>query len=303
MTRTLVSVAVALIALGGCVDEIPDEVVEPPAPQRLVIGLVPEQNIFDQYDRYEALADYLSARSESEIELKVFRHYGRLIEAFESSSVDGGFLGSFAFALAHERYGVDPVARPVGPNESSTYYGLIFVRKDSGIRQYRDLMGKRFAFVDPLTTAGYLLPLEFFHDFGIRDFRTVFSDSYFAGTHEDAILDVLDGRADVGAAKSSVFARLAAYDSRVGSDLVFLAKSREVPENVLVLARHVDSETSAAVEAALLAMHEIEAGQGTLERFGASRFITTTLEDYAAVYDYVADVGLDLATYDYDNPR
>jgi len=301
--RTFVSVAVALIVLGGCADELPHEVVEPPEPQRLVIGLIPEQNIFDQYDRYEAVADYLSARGNFEIELKIFPSYGSLIEGFESSSVDGGFMGSFAFALAHERYGVEPLARPVGLDESSTYYGLIFVRKDSGIRQYRDLMGKRFAFVDPLTTAGYLLPLEFFHDFGIRDFRKVFSHSYFAGTHEGAILDVLDGRADIGAAKSTVFARLAAYDSRVGSELVFLAKSREVPENVLVLARDVDSAVKASLERSLLQMHDTERGQEVLTRFGASRFITTTQEDYAAVYDYVADVGLDLAAYDHNNPK
>lgn len=303
MTRATNIALVGLLALGGCASEALEDEAEPIARERIVIGLVPEQNIFDQLDRYEPLADYLSIRSGVQIELKVVSTYGNLIDEFTSSKLDGGFMGSFLLALAHERLGVEPLARPVGLDESSNYYGLVFVRKDSGIRLYRDLMGKRFAFVDPATTAGYLLPLKFFHDFGIRDYREVFSSSYFAGTHEAAIRDVLDGTADIGAAKSTVFARLAREDPRIASELVFLAKSPEVPDNALALRGDLDPAIRAAVEKSLLEMHDDPEGHSVLREFGALRFIETRLDDYARVYEYAATVGLDLATYDYSDPR
>ena len=92
---------------------------------------------------------------------------------------------------------------------------MIFVRKDSGIDDAADMAGKRFAFVDKATTAGYLLPLNYFKDKGIENYREYFSETYFTGTHEDAIYDVLNRRADIGAAKNTVFDRLALKDSRI----------------------------------------------------------------------------------------
>jgi phosphonate transport system substrate-binding protein len=303
VTRTTSIALVCLLVFGGCTSEAVDEDVEPTARHRIVLGLIPERNLFNQLDRYEPLADYLSRRSGIDIELKVVSTYGNLIDDFISSGLDGGFMGSFLLALAHERLGVEPLARPVGLDESSTYYGLVFVRKDSGIRLYRDLMGKRFAFVDPATMAGYLLPLKFFHDFGIRDYRTVFSSSYFAGTHEGAIRDVLNGTADIGAAKSTVFGQLAREDPRIGSELIFLAKSPEVPANSLALRGDLDPEIRTALEQSLLGMQDDPEGQEVLRRFGALRFIETHLDEYATVFDYAAEVGLDLATYDYTDPR
>jgi phosphonate transport system substrate-binding protein len=298
----LTPLAVAgLLAFGGCAGEEPVVRDEPVERERLVVGLIPEQNIFRQFDRYERLTDYIAFRSGIDIELKILSRYGNLIDNFESSGLDGGFMGSFVYALAHERLGIEPVARPVGLDESSTYYGLVFVRKDSGIKHYRDLMGKRFAFVDRATTAGYLLPLKFFHDFGIRDYRQVFAESYFAGTHEGAIRDVLDRRADIGAAKSTVFARLSREDPRIGSELDFLARSPDVPENALALSSDVAPEIREALTRTLLGMHDDETGRIVLQEFGALRFIETTNDDYAPVYEYAVEVGLDLATYDYLN--
>ena len=50
------------------------------------------------------------------------------------------------------------------------------------------MKGKTFAFVDKATTAGHLLPLAYFKAHGIQDYKTYFKETYFAGTHENAIL-------------------------------------------------------------------------------------------------------------------
>ena len=54
------------------------------------------------------------------------------------------------------------------------------------------MKGKTFAFVDKATTAGYLLPLAYFKHNGINDYNKFFKKTYFTGTHEDAIYDVLN---------------------------------------------------------------------------------------------------------------
>ena len=159
-------------------------------------------------ERYEPLAGYLSKKIGVKIKLKVLPRYGNIINNFVSGGMDAAFFGSFTYALAHAKLGVEVLARPENGEGISSYHGIIIVRKDSHIETAEDMRGKRFAFVDKATTAGYLLPLAYFKKHGIGNYRSYFKETYFAGTHEDAIYDVLNKKTDIGAAKNTVFERL-----------------------------------------------------------------------------------------------
>jgi phosphonate transport system substrate-binding protein len=280
---------------------------EPPAPakkphaEKLLIGLIPEQNIFKQLERYEPLTEYLFRKTGVKVKLKILPRYGNIIDNFRSSGLDGAFFGSFTYTLAHAKLGVEVLARPVALDNTSTYYGVIFVRKDSRIRTAADMKGKRFAFVDRATTAGYLLPLEYFQKNGISDYRQFLKEAYFAGTHEDTINDVFNRKADIGAAKNTVFDRMAKANPRIREELLVLEKSLEVPENALALRKDIDPALREHLREALLAMDRDPDGKKVLEKFGAHRFIETTNRDYDVVVKYAEHIHLDLKTYDYKN--
>ncbi len=267
----------------------------------LVIGVVPEQNIFDQMNRYQPLADYLSEKVDAKIKLTVLTEYGNIVDNFFFLGLDGAFFGSFTYALAHSKLGLEVLARPEYFDGVSTYHGLIFVRKDSAIRTAKDMRGKKFAFVDKATTAGYLLPLEYFEKHGIKNYKTYFRETYFAGTHVDAIMDVLNKKADIGAAKNTVYERMAKKDNRIEKELIILEKSPDVPENGLAVRKDLADPIKKKLKDALLNMHSEPNGRSVLTNFGARRFIETTDKDYDPVYKYAKDIGLNLATYDYAN--
>ena len=303
MLRKILPIILCAGALAACsrTETPPPRTPNPASKAILRIGLIPEQNIFVQLDRYRPLAAYLSEKIGARIELKILPRYGNIIDNFRSEKLDGAFFGSFTYALAHRKLGVIVVARPVGPDNASTYYGMIFVRKDSGIRTIRDMRGKRFAFVDKATTAGYLLPLEYFHQGGVMDYHAYFKETYFTGTHEDAIYDVLNMRVDAGAAKNTVYLRLAKENPKIRKELEILARSPDVPENGLALSKDLDDSTKKRITEALLNMDEDPEGKEILRRFGAIRFIETTNKDYDSVFEYAREIGLDLSTYDYKN--
>jgi len=278
----------------------------PPAPKavpgkKLLIGLIPEQNIFKQMERYEPLMEYLYRKTGTKMKLKILPRYGNIIDNFKSSGLDGAFFGSFTYTLAHAKVGVEVLARPVALDNTSTYHGLIFVRKDSRVRTARDMKGKRFVFVDKATTAGYLLPLEYFQKHGISNYKGYLKETYFAGTHEDAIYDVLNRKADIGAAKNTVFQRLAKADPRILKELVILERSPDVPENALALRKDIDASVRDRLKDALLKMNLDPDGKKVLEQFGALRFIETRNEEYDTVVKYAGDIHLNLSTYDYKN--
>jgi len=301
MKRPWILLGLCLALLAGCSDAGKTPAASRPPGRTLVIGLIPEQNIFKQIERYQPLATYLRAKTGIALKLKVLSRYGNIIDNFKSAGLDGAFFGSFTYAIAHARMGLTVLARPEDANGISTYYGVLFVRKDSRIRGAEAMRGKRFAFVDKATTAGYLLPLEYFRKNRIADYRTYFREAYFAGTHEDAIYDVLNRKADVGAAKSTVYERLAVADGRITRDLLILARSPEVPENGLAVRGDIEESIKIALKVALIDMDKDPAGREVLEAFGARRFIATTDSDYKPVFDYARDARIDLARYDYRN--
>lgn len=267
----------------------------------LTIGLIPEENVFRQAARYKPLGDYISKRTGIKIRFTILPRYGNIIERFNAEKFDGAFFGSFTGALAIQKMGVEPLVRPVDLDGSSAYWGYIFARRDSGIKTAADMKGKRMAFVDKATTAGYVFPVAFLREHGINDIKSHFSEYYFAGSHDAAIHAVLDKKSDVGCAKHSVFERLARDDQRLKNELLILAQSPHVPSNGLGVRGDLSEIVKKQLKEALLYMDKDAEGKEVLKRFEAIRFIPTRREDYDPVFDIAKKAGIDLKTYAYMN--
>lgn len=267
----------------------------------LTIGLIPEQNVFLQMKRYEPIAAYIRKQTGVRIRFTILSRYGNIIESFTSGRMDGAFWGSFTGALAIQKLGVEPIARPLWLDGTSSYHGYVFVRKDSGIQNVRDMKGKTIAFVERATTAGYVFPLAYLKEHGVRDLDGYFEEYYFAGSHDATIAAVLDGRADIGCAKNTIYNLVADRDPRVEDEVVILADSPTVPSNGLGLRPDLEPATKQKLRDVLLGMAEDPSGRRALEEFGAIRFISTTLEDYRPVFEIAERAGIDLKRYDYLN--
>ncbi len=301
-TLLLVMATVFSCALLSCSEHGGSPEAHSVQPRRaLRLGLIPEHNIFRQLERFQPLADYLGRRIGATVELKILRRYGNIIDNFNSAKLDGAFFGSFTYVLAHSKLGVEVLARPRAADGSSSYCGLLIVRKDSGIRTVGDMKGKVFAFVDRATTAGYLFPLAYFRRNGLANYAQFFRETYFTGTHEDAISDVLSGKADAAGVKNTVFERIMTERPGARERLVVLEQSPWVPENGLALVRDTDPVLREAILTTLLHMHEEAEGVAALKELGAVSFIPTSNRDYWPVVSYAQQIGIDLARYDYRN--
>ncbi len=269
--------------------------------EQMLIGLIPELNIFKQKARFKLLGEYLGRKIGVPVQFTILSRYGNILESFEAERMDGAFFGSFTGALAIERLGVVPIARPVNLDGGSTYHGRLFVRKDSGIRTVDEMRGKRMAFVDRATTAGYVFPLAWLRARGIRAPDGFFSEYYFTGSHDAAIAAVLEGKADIGAAKHSVYERVRKDDPRIDRDLVVIAESPSVPSNGLCVRRDLEPDLKEAFRRALLELDRDSQGAKVLAQFGALRFIETSAADYAPVTELAKSAGIDLRRYVYRN--
>ena len=276
-----------------------DEQIEANSARTLRVLLVPEKNTFEQRRRYKYITDYLSQKMEMNVTVEIMANYGEISEAFQAGRADAGFFGSFSYAMTHVRSGIEPIARPVWLDGSSTYRGYIFVRKDSKIRSVKDMRHKSLVLVDKATTAGFIFQLYYFEYAGIDDMEDYFSRISFARSHDAAAWAVYTGEADIGGAKNHIFDSLAEEYPDFRNQMLVLAESPEFPSNGLAVRKDLNSALKLRLKTLLLSLHETEEGRKVLQNFGAVKFIETTNDDYAAVYNMVRGLGIDLESYSY----
>ena len=261
----------------------------------LLLGIEPEHNIFDQMERYRILAEYLSDQLGLKVNLTIMSRYGEVIKRIRDRQLDGAFLSSYTATLGIRELGLEPVVSPVNLNGESTSRGYIFVRADSGIQEVADMRGKSMIYVDPATMEGYLYPRAYLRGQGVTDLDTFFSHFSFAGSHASVVYAVLDGRADVGAAKDTVFDKLTHQDPSIGQELRIIARSPQEPEITLCLRQELGGELREKIGAALLHMDKTARGKRVLQEFAALRFVASSPSDFARIEQMAREAGVALA--------
>lgn len=251
--------------------------------EELLIGIEPEHNIFDQMERYRSLAGYLSEQLGVKVKLTIMSRYGEVLKRFKSLRLDGAFLTPYTATLAINELDLEPVANPVNLNGESASQGYILVRKDSAIHDVKDMRDKSMLFVDPATMEGYLFALAYLKQHGITDINTFFHRVAFSGSHASTIFAVLDGRADVGAAKNTVFDKLVHNDPSIGQELQVLAQSPKVPEITLCIKSEIAEDLREKLSAVLLAMDKTADGEKVLRQFEALRFVKSKKADFETI--------------------
>lgn len=264
-----------------------------------LIGLIPEENIFRQVQRHRPLAAYLSEKLGTKVKFTILSRYGDIVDRFVSREMDGAFFGIFTSVLAQEKLGVEPVARPVNLDGTSTAQGYLFVRKDSGIKSVGDIKGKRMVFVDRATATGYLFVVALLREAGITDLDGYFREYYFTGSQDTAVFAVLDGKADVGAVKSRILNKLIEKDPLIKDEIRIIATSMNLPDTTLCIKSSTPEALKTRLKAVLLSMDEDEQGREVLASMGILKFTGADKADFRPVYELAEKAGISIKHYSY----
>jgi phosphonate transport system substrate-binding protein len=265
-----------------------------------ILGLIPEENIFRQIKRHKPLEDYLTEKLGIEVRFTILSRYPDIIDRFTIRNMDGAFFGIFTAALAQEKLGVEPIARIVNEDGSSTAQGCLFVRKDSDIKKAKDLRRKRMAFVDMATATGYLFAIAYLRENGINnDISSYFSRTFFTGSHDTAVYTVLSGRADAGTAKCRVLKKLSVTDPLIEDEIKVIARSLEMPDNTLCIRPGIEPELKKKLTSTLLKMHTDSKGKEVLKKLEALKFVSAGWSEFKAVKELSDKAGINMKRYIY----
>lgn len=155
-------------------------------------ALVPGQDSAVLMENGKLLEKWILEKSGLHVRMQVPVSYVAVVEAIGSHRVDVAILNTFGYMLAHDKYGAQ--AKLIGVNRGMTQYWGQIITADPKIKTLQDLQGKKFAYVDPASTSGYVLPAKLFKDHNIK-----LGDTVFAGKHDSVVMMVYQGRVDAGA--------------------------------------------------------------------------------------------------------
>lgn len=123
-------------------------------------------------------------------------NYIAVVEAFGTKKADFAAFNTFSYILAKDikKYDIEAILSVVRGDNERFYKGQIIARTDSGYKSIQDLKGKKFAYTDPASTAGYILPMTLFKNQGVELGQTV-----FALKHDSVVTMVYQKQVDAGA--------------------------------------------------------------------------------------------------------
>ncbi len=186
--------------LAGAIISVASHAAE--APKELNLGILGGQNATQQIGDNQCVKQFMDKKLNVDTQLRNSSDYSGVIQGILGEKVDlvlSMSPSSFASVYLNNPNAVDLAGIVVDDNDQSRgYHSVVVVKADSPYQKLEDLKGKSFAFADPDSTSGYLIPDHVFKkQFGgnIDDkYKNFFSSITFSGGHEQDILGVLNGQ-------------------------------------------------------------------------------------------------------------
>jgi phosphonate transport system substrate-binding protein len=144
-----------------------------------------------------ALCEALSVAVDTKVSPFVCETYRDLLSELHWGTLALAWLPPMIALKAVTRGGAVPLVAPVRSG-SAWYWTSLFVREDSAIQSLEDLRYARVAWVDPMSSAGYLVIRASLRAQGI-DLAAAFGEERFVGAHDAVARAVASGEVDVGA--------------------------------------------------------------------------------------------------------
>lgn len=293
----LTGAAALALVLAGCAGDgdTDDGDAGGDAPESLVLGLVPSQDVDQLVLDAEELGDLLSEELGIPVETNVTASFSALITAMQTGQADVGMFGPIGLVQAMDQADAVPVLQSVRYG-SDTYVTQWFTNDpdrfclDEIVEQETDdgvftfcngtdgevsgpageealeliEIDENIAFVDAGSASGYFYPatqLQVLNGYDPVDL----SGAIFAGGHPNAVIAVADGDATVGTSFDDARTEVVGERPTVGEDLTVFAWSENIPNDGIAVSGDLSQEWQDRITEAFLAIADSEEGLATLD--------------------------------------
>ncbi len=246
----------------------------------IILSFVPSGDTPDIIASADVIADFLSEKTGYVIKGNVATSYSAVIEAMGTGKAHMGTLATFAYILAHEKYGVDCAL--VSARYGTAYYnGEIIAGADTGITKLEDLKGKTMCWVDATSASGYIVPKIMVMAAGVDPDKDLAQQTE-VGSHDGVALAVYQGDCDAGACYIDARDKIEDDYPDVKEKTIVIAESPEIPNDGLQFIKDFPPEMRENIVTAFLEIMDTEEG---VEAMGKAYGWAAVVEKDDSFYD------------------
>ncbi len=236
------------------------------------------------YAYYRQLLDYIGEKLGRPVEFIAQENYSEVNELLKNNKVHAAFVCGRPYVDGKEEFGLELLVAPQ-VNGKTIYHSYIIVNNDSSVYNIEALRGKTFAFSDPLSNSGKLVPTYILAKMG--ETPDLFFKSYiFTYGHDKSIKTVAQNIVDGAAIDSLIYEYQKRFDPRYAEKtrIIFRSDSYGIPP--VVVPKDVDPELKNKLKAIFLNIHNDQAGAQILKGMAIDRFVE--IDDSA--YDGIREI-------------
>ena len=172
--------------------------------------------------------------------------------------IDLAYFGPKSYVEAAQRANAEAFVVEITEDGSDGYHGIIITKKGSGINSLEDAKGKVWAFTDPNSTSGTLVPTVHFVKTMKIDPEKYFSKVIYSGSHESSILAIKGGKIDVASTNDLDLDRGNGKHWDKDKDFQILWTSELIPGSPMAYRKDLPESLKKAIKEAFLSYNDKE---------------------------------------------
>jgi phosphonate transport system substrate-binding protein len=243
------------------------------------------------HDQHALLAEwriYMEARLKRPVEFVQRDRYRDTMDLLQQQKVEFAWICDYPFVMLKKEVRLLAVAMNEGKPTYRSY--LIVPAIDTQTRNIMDLKGGIFAYADPYSNTGYLVPRFEIKRAG-ADPATFFKRTFFTWSHRKVIDAVAAGLVQGGNVDSYVWDVLNKVRPEVTARTRIVWKSPEYGFPPVVASRGVTDADFALMQSVLMKMKDDAQGRALLARLRLDSFIAGSPRLYDGVAEMMRDFG------------
>lgn len=225
----------------------------------------------ETFDYYRQILDYIGNHLGKEVVLIQRKTYAEVNDLFARGRIDIGFICSGPYAAGKEKYGFELLATPEVQG-SHFYQAYLIGGKDSSYHSLADLRGSVFAFTDPSSNTGKLVPLYWLAGLGEQP-ESFFQSVVYTYSHDNSILAVSKGLVDAASVDGLIWEYYNQKNPAFTSKTRIIKKSRSYGIPPIVASNQLDRDSKQEIQALLLSMHRDPDGRRILQELMIDSFV------------------------------
>ena len=238
---------------------------------------------------YQELLAHMEQSLGRQITLTLKPTYIEINNLIQGGSVDIAFICSLAYVKGREDFSMEILVAPQVHGQL-VYYSYLIVPQNSVSTSLQDLRGGSFAFTDPLSNTGHLVPTYQLSLLGEGPV-SFFNRHIYTYSHDNSIVSVANGLVDGAAVDSLVYEHLAVSNPKLISKTKVITRWGPYGIPPVVVSPMLDSRLKQELQELFVNFHNSAEGDKILRSLGIDRFVIVPDSIYDSIREMKKSLG------------